>query len=295
MEEIRWHNSAEEYRAIQELGRQRRYAEALERARLVIGAGQMGRKQTARFHSLVCRLYTDDLQQGSLAAITHGEEAVRLARLVNDPWVKCEALATLVRAYCYLGEADPAGAACAEIALDVQQNPAAIPGGRIAVCLLEADVAGLEGDWAAALGALDQALAAAGEERPEQAARIRVRRAACLLAAGRKAESALALGEVGMPAMPADGLQLDLVRAWLARAEARSEEAGRRAEAALELAQHLGCVAGATQALSLQALLAEACDLPRARFLARNALQRAIAAGRVDLAKEIRQRLAHMV
>lgn len=288
VEEIRWHNSAEEYRTIQELARQGRCAEALDRAHKVLVVGQMGRKQTARFHSLVCRVWTDDLQQGSPAAVTHGEEAVRLARLVNDPWVKCEALATLVTANLYLGDPGQAAVALIELSTEVRQNPAAIPGGRATVCMLDADLAIAEDDPAAALGSLEQALAQVGGERLEQIARIRVRQAAILLDMGRPAEARQALSAVDSLPAPADALQLDLTRARLALAESCPAEASLLVGRAFELAHHLGSPAGITQALSLQALLAEG---PEARTLAHQALHRAITARRADLVKQIRMKL----
>lgn len=141
LEEPRWYSSAEAYRTILGLIREGRHHEALQRADEALGADQIGRTKAARLHSLICWLYTEELQQASMVAILHGEEAVRLAGALHDPWIKCEALALLVRAYCQVGDLARANQACDAIGDEVALNAAALSGGCASLLLLRATVA----------------------------------------------------------------------------------------------------------------------------------------------------------
>jgi hypothetical protein len=67
----------EEFRHIQNLTREGRVEEAMERALSLLEMPKLGRKLEAKIHNLVCRLYTDGYSRPGIAAALHGEEAVR--------------------------------------------------------------------------------------------------------------------------------------------------------------------------------------------------------------------------
>lgn len=296
VQEPRWQGSAEEYRAIQALVRSGRYQEALDRAERVLQVGQMGRKHAARLHSLICWLHTDGILRPSPIAALHGEEAVRLAELAGDEWIKCEALSRLVHAYCQMGDAPRAHSACQAIAAEAERNDAVITGGLVALRQLEALVAATAGDVVGCLSRLEEAENVAGKVAPAVAARVRVQKVGALLEHGRYAEASRVLKQSPpSPQAGADALEWEIARAWLAVAESPAEQSRPLLEDVSRRAQASGNTAAAAQCLALQALMAGREGSPEAGSLARQALHRAITAGRLDLAGQFRRRLAALL
>jgi hypothetical protein len=293
LDEPRWYHSAEEYRAIQGLTRDGRYQEALDRAGLALTAGFLGRKHAARLNSLICWLYTEPLNQTCPRAILHGEEAVRLAGLVNDEWIKCEALARLVVAYCHVGDTDRARIACQELAVESAKNEGAITGGNATVRLLEAIIAGVEGDDLSSLVSLEEAEQLTDDTFPLALAHIRAQRLCRLVWTGRLPE-AQAVAARGIPEVPQEStpyLEWGLARAWLAVEAKEPESARLLLQEVSPLAQSTGDASGTFQWLAIQAVLVQNADLADAKRLATTALQRAIATGRLDLVRMLRARL----
>jgi tetratricopeptide (TPR) repeat protein len=251
----------DEYRSVQELVRGGQYQEALERARAALVFGRLGRRYAARLNSLVCWLYVSGLQEPSPAAVLHGEEAVRLADLCNDEWIRCEALGRLIPAYCHLGDVDRAEQGCEALARELERNEVVIAGGWASLWLLRALAAMAAGDLERADHCISRAQEAAGPGLPEMVERIRQHR-----------EVVEALGEP------------DRTGAVEARRRARTLCLEGDGELAL-----------AVRAVAMEALLAEQHDALVAQEHAREALHRAIAIGRADLARLVRRRLAHLL
>jgi tetratricopeptide (TPR) repeat protein len=297
VDESRWYNSAEAYRAVQGLVRDGRYREALDRALLVLQDGALGRRHTARLHSQICWLYIEQMHQTCPAAALHGEEAVRMAELVRDQWVRTEALSRLVHAYCRLGDLERARDACREIARELEANDQALVGGHAALLLLEATVALAEGDAESCLSALQLAGELAESFAPALRMRVRLQQALSLLEFGRPVAARQVLGQESPPPGlgPEGALEWDLARAWLAVAELPPDEALSTVDELADRAVSAGHAAVMAQCLALKALLAERAQTGEAECLARQAVQRCLTAGRRDLVSSLRRRLAHLL
>lgn len=293
MDEPRWFNSAEEYRTVQLLVREGRYREAVERARLALAEGCLGRKHAARLHSQVCWLHAEHLPINP-AAVLHGEEAVRLAVLVSDEWIQTEALARLVHANCRLGDLGRAHSALQEVARKVEANDGALVGGMAALRQLEATVAAAGGDEARCLQLLEQAEALAGRYPPAVGAKVRLQRVGALLEYGHPAEARRLLSEE--PAVVEDDLEWELAHAWLAVFDADPAEANARLRAVATRASEGGRPAVAAVCLGLRALAAERMQNGEAAAgLAQQALWQSITLGRTDLVRRLRSCLNRLL
>lgn len=295
MEEPRWNTGADEYRCVQLLVRAGRYREALERADQALGCAHLGRKHTARLHSLICWLYTEPLQEPGPVAALHGEEAVRLARLVNDVWIKCESLARLIQTYCCTGDFDRAEFACDEIAAELEDNPVVLDGGETGLWLLRATVAAAAGRDQDCLLALERAEESADPESVFPA-RIRARQGLALLALERRDEARRLLERARSDdAVPETLLPRSIVRAWLAAEEQGPEAAAESVAAALSLAMAADDPGAVSACLALRARVLERETPAEARHSARLALNRAAAAGRCDLVRRYRRTVGHLL
>lgn len=267
MEESRGQHGVEEYRSVQELVKQGHYHEALERAHGALIQGQMGRRMAARLNSLLCWLYVSGLQEPSPTAVLHGEEAVRLAELCGDAWVRCEALTRLVPAYCQMGDLGRAEQGCEALASELQQNEMVIPGGWGALWLLRALVATAAGDLERAQLCLDEVQGLMqGPPEPDLSPSDLRRR--------------LKEHQAVIEALRAPDRTGPVEARWRART-CCLEGDGDRAQA--------------VRAVAVEALLAEPVDGPAAQAHAQVALHRAIAIGRTDLVRLFRRRLAHLL
>lgn len=260
MEETRGQHGREEYRSVQELVRAGRYQEAVERARRALIRGGLGRRNAALLNSLVCWLYVS-LQEPSPAAVLHGEEAVRLAELCKDEWVRAEALARLIPAYCHMGDVARAEQGCERLATELGRNEMVILGGWAAFWMLRTLVAMAAGDLEQAARCLDRAEEAAGPEEPGVSERIAQYRG--------------------------------MIEALGAPDRAGPVEARRRARTVC--LEGDGDLALTVRGVAVEALLAEPYDALVAQEHAREALHRAITIGRADLARLVRSRLAHLL
>lgn len=261
LEEIRWQHGMDEYRSVQELIRSGRFQEALERARRALMVGRLGRRYAARLNSLICWIYVSALQEPSPAAVLHGEEAVRLADLCNDEWIRCEALSRLIPAYCHLGDLVRAEQGCESLKRDLKRNEMVIAGGWASLWMLRALVAMAGGDFSQADRYLLQASEMAGTGVPGISDRIRQYR--------------------------------EVIEAVLAPDRTDPTEARRRARTVC--LEGDGERATTVRAVAMEALLAEPYDALVAQEHAREALHKAIAIGRADLARMVRSRLAHLL
>ena len=289
MDGMRWHGGTEEFRALQALARDGRHQEALERAAGALTVGDLGRRQAARIHSLICWLYTDGIHQSCPAAVLHGEEAVRLAEHMGESWVKCEALARLVHAYCHLGDLARACAACEAVAAEVERNAGAIDGGMATVWTLRAAVAAAAGDEDAALAALEQAETEAAGGNADIMARIRSRKVGALLACGRRAEALQVVAQAPLEG-PQESLDWAVATAWVTLEASGPAEAGPLIQEVMDRAQTSGNLSAAAHGLALQALMEAPRNPPEARRLALLAISRAREAGRVDLVRQFQRR-----
>lgn len=297
MEESRWYNSAEEYRTVQGMFRMGRYREALERANAALVAGYLGRRHAARLHTLICRLYTEELHRTCPAAVLHGEEALRIADLINDAWIKCDALFWLVQAHARMGDVARARAACDEVALELERNEAVIAGRYASLYLLRAAVAMAEGHDDRGLAELQQAETMLGQGAAEVAPRVQVLLLGALLANSQYSEARRRLDE-GTPDVGDDTMLLldwAVYRAWLATVESPRAQARAAVQDVLERADSAGHTAAGAHCLVLSAILTQELDPAEARRLGQLGIHRALAAGRLDLARQFRRRLESLL
>lgn len=297
MEESRWQGVAEAYRAVQNHLRDGRWQEALDQAERIFLEGGLGRKHTARLHSQVCWLYTEQMQRICQAAVLHGEEAVRLADMVNDEWIRTEARSRLVHAYCRLGDLARARSTCRDIARDLEKNGAALAGGSAALMQLEATIAMAAGDEEGCLAALSVAEEIAKEHAPAIQARIHLQKALALLEYGRSEEAEDLLADTAPPAQAAPEVRLewDLARVWLAVLTRPVTGAERQLTELLSRATACSHTFTIIQCLALKAVLAVRAETGEAPRLARIAVERCHATGRHDLSRSLQRRLGHLL
>lgn len=297
MDDSRWYNSAEAYRAVQTLVREGRYQEAVDRAQRVLRDGSLGRKHSARLHSQICWLYMEQMHKACPAATLHGEEAVRLADLVGDQWIRSEALARLVHAYCRLGDLDRARQACRDVARELENNENALTGGTAALLQLEAVIAQAAGDGEGCLSALHLAEELSRGQPPLIRARVYLQKAQAFLEFGRIDEAGEILQDTGPTAQagPEVLMDWDLARAWHAVMTQPPAEAAPLISDLLERAGAAGQAVIVIQCLALRAQLAERAETGEAFRLARLAVDRCMATGRVDLSRSLRRRLGHLL
>lgn len=272
MDEIRWQYGLEEYRAVQQLAREGGYRAALERAYQALLVGGLGRRSAARLHSLLCWIYLFGLKQPSPVAVLHGEEAVRLADLCSDAWIRSEALARLIPAYCQMGDLARANQACDRLEREVGQNELVLLEGRLALWMLRALVSLAEGNSRETAHALIQAQGCA-QHLPDKVLRLQ----------GLK-RFLEALEGVGQQTWTeADG--------WNEQQSDPHQGTG----APTPWLEEEGEETARMRAMVLEALLLEGSSLPTASELAKQALQRAMSTGRIDLATLVRRHLAHLL
>jgi hypothetical protein len=297
MEESRWQGVAEAYRAVQNHLRDGRWQEALDQAERIFAEGGLGRKHTARLHSQVCWLYTEQMQRICPAAALHGEEAVRLADMVNDEWIRTEARSRLIHTYCRLGDLERARSTCREISRELEKNGAALAGGTAALLQLEATIAMAAGDEEGCLAALTLAEEMARDQAPAIVARLYLQKTLALLEYGRTREAKELLAHTAAPAQAAPEVRLewDLARVWLAVLTKPCARAARQLSELLDRATAHNHMATVVQCLGLKAALAERAQTGEAARLARVALERCHETGRHDLSRSMRRRLGHLL
>lgn len=200
MEEPSGPSNPESMRSIMALARQGALEEAQNHAVQAIQAGGLGRKQAARYHLLLSSILIDVAEEPHTAAILHAEQAVHLAELGGDQWVRSQALERLARAAAQCGEPELSRSACDRLEEELHRNVAAIDGGFRQLWRLRTRVAVAAGEDEAAMEASERALEAAGDADVLARAQIRMDRVPVLLSmdrldeARRAAEAASALG-----------------------------------------------------------------------------------------------------
>lgn len=300
----RWQNGTEAYRAIQAMVREGRFHEAADATARLLAAGGLSRKQAARLHLQMCWLFTEFFPPGPEAAL-HGEQALVLADLMNESYLRAEALHRLVLAYCSLGDVGRACEAWEQLAAIVFESDTAIAGGEAALLALRAAVARAEGDEGARLSALERAEAAALRYPDAVGARIRLQRALALLEAGRVGDARPMLGGSQRPPAGVDHAEWALARAWLAAADVGAyggpapeakllQRAWTLAEGAVRAARAGANPGAEALALAVQARLTQVVG-EDGGAAARLALERAVAAGRREVAAYLRRSLDHLL
>lgn len=122
-----------EYRRLIALLDERRFDEALVRTRLLLENPDLHASIAARAHNLACWLHLEGLKRPCPEAVLHGREAVRLFRKLRLHRLACEAMINLASAHHQLGEW-PAADQCNRRALALlRRHPDALPFGRIVV------------------------------------------------------------------------------------------------------------------------------------------------------------------
>jgi hypothetical protein len=152
VEEMR--EGAAGFRQVQELVRDSRFVDAAALLEELLAEPNLGRTRRAQLHALACWLYDGPLQQSGPLAVLHGEEAVRLAELLQDPWHRAEAQSHLTGARIHMGDAAGARRELDRLVVDLVQNPALLAEGERTRFLLTLLLAACNGEWAESLALL---------------------------------------------------------------------------------------------------------------------------------------------
>lgn len=152
VEEMR--EGAAGFRQVQELVRESRFTDAVALLEELLADPNLGRSRRAQLHALACWLYDGPLQQSGPLAVLHGEEAVRLSELLQDPWHRAEAQSHLTGARIHMGDAAGARAELDRLVADLTKNPALLSEAERTRFLLTLILAAANGEWAECLALL---------------------------------------------------------------------------------------------------------------------------------------------
>lgn len=295
MEEPRGYNSgnsADEYRTVKALVRDGNYREALERAARAIQTAGLGRKHMAKLHSLSCWLLTEPLQQSGPQAVLFGEEALRLADLVNDEWIRADALARLITAYCHVGDLNRARAAAHRLESELNRNPAALDGGRATFWTLRAGILSTAGLDEPALRALERAEAEVEPHAVHYHTLLPALLLQTLVCLGRCDEAGGLIDRHRTAPVGDAELEWQLGKVWLTFRQAGATAARPQLEALIDRARTAGLIGleARTTMLLAQSLGPEQGD--RGYALRARAISLALSAGRMDLAMRLKRMAA---
>jgi tetratricopeptide (TPR) repeat protein len=291
-------SGAEEYQRLLGLLDERRYDEALVRARVALETGESGDLLRAKTHNLLCWCFIEGLKLTSPEAVLHGEEAVRLASNLGERALQLQAMCNLASAYHQVGAFDQARKTYQEIVVHLTRAPDLVPGGLIIAHQGLAFLDFVQGDCEAALGHLREAEAlCADEEHRFFLADLCRRQALVLLKQGCPEEAAQVLGRIaeGAYASGARSLwwktHLSFTRARIELALGHWGQARALGLNTLALARELGDLPVMAEANCLLALVDAAEGRKDAYKRARKAMAFAIHSGRRDVVSDIRDRL----
>jgi hypothetical protein len=200
------------FRQVQEWVAAERFPEAIGLIEELLADPNLGRSRRAQLHGLACWIYDGPLKQSGPQAVLHGEEAVRLADLLHDPWHRADAQAHLIGARIHMGDLCGARRELERLQAEVDQMPDLLSDGIRTLFILHLLLAAASGDWADCLDRL--ADLAPQPDDPE----IELIRAWATLAAGAPPDQV----RRGLPPVGPDPIlaaERILLEALLARAE----------------------------------------------------------------------------
>lgn len=237
----------------------------------------LGRRLRCKVHTVLSRLLSPT---DAGRALLHAEEAMRLADVVLDPWLRAEALAQAVDLLLAQGNLPRARAATTDLQQELVRQPGALSGGPAHGFWLLGRVLRASGEAAGAHAAFTQAEAMLPQSSQSHMLwEIRTERAAALLDAGRvpEARNLIILVNAATAGSP-------LPRALLLEAAASVLSGSSAAAVLLRRAEQM---ASGRHALLAQVLAWRARHCPEERDWAERALSAAALSGRWDVAAEV--------
>ncbi|HWI61647.1 MAG TPA: hypothetical protein VNT75_07415 [Symbiobacteriaceae bacterium] len=292
----------EEYQRLLALLDERRFEEAIMRARVALETGEAGPLVRAKTHNLLCWTFIEGLKQATPEAALHGEEAVRLADAVGERSLQLQAMCNLASAYYQVGDYDRSRQTYQEIIVHLTRDPALVPCGLVIAYQGLAHLDMAEGRHAEALHHLQTAQSHCSDEESRfMLADLYRRQALVLLKLDRAEEAAQVLDLIARDAF-ASGPRSLWWKTHLSFTRARVELALGHWSLArtlglntLALARELGDLPVLAEATCLLALAEGAEGRKEAAKRARRALTFAIHSGRRDVVTDIRDRLKELL
>lgn len=291
-------SGAEEYQRLLGLLDERRYDEALIRARITLETGEAGALVRAKIHNLLCWCFIEGLKQASPEAALHGEEAVRLAGALGERPLQLQAMCNLASAYHQAGSYEQSRKTYQEIIVHLTRAPALVPCGLIIAHQGLAFLDFVQGEFESALEHLREAEGfCTDEESRFFLADLYRRQALVLLKMDRPEEAAQALGRISEDAYSSGPrslwwkTHLSFTRARVELALGHWGQARAMGLNTLALARELGDLPVMAEASCLLAMTDVAEGRKDAYKRARKALAFAIHSGRRDVVADIRERL----
>ncbi|HYF93449.1 MAG TPA: hypothetical protein VD969_14645 [Symbiobacteriaceae bacterium] len=292
----------EEYHRLLVLLDERRFEEALVRARVAIESGDVGPLVRAKTHNLLCWTFIEGLKQASPEAALHGEEAVRLANALGERSLQLQAMCNLASAYHQIGDFSQARQTYQEILRHLKRDPSLVPCGLVIAHQGLAHLDMVAGLCSEALHHLQEAESHCGDEESRfMLSDLYRRQALVLLKLDRPEEAAQVLSRIADDAY-ASGPRSLWWKTHLNFTRARVELAlGHWAQAralglnTLALARELADLPVLAEATCLLALSDYAEGRKEAGKRARRALTFAIHSGRRDVVADVRERLKDLL
>lgn len=292
----------DEYQRLLGLLDQRRFEEALMRARIALESGEAGPLVRAKTHNLLCWTFIEGLKQASPEAALHGEEAVRLAAAVGERSLQLQAMCNLACAYYQVGSYSVARLTYQEIIAHLTRDPALVPCGLAIAYQGLAQLAFAEESYDQALSHLETARTYCTDSESQfLLADLFRRQALALLKLDRPEEAAQMLEQIPQDAFASGPrslwwkTHLSFTRARVELALGHWGQARSLSLTALALARELGDLPVLAEATCLLALAEGAEGKKDAVKRARRALTFAIHSGRRDVVNEIRSRLKELL
>jgi tetratricopeptide (TPR) repeat protein len=121
----------DEYQRLVALLDERRFDEALIRARLLLESGEAGPLVRAKAHNLLCWTFIEGLKQATPEASLHGEEAVRLADALAERPFQLQAMCNLASAYHQAGDYEQSRRTYQEIIVHLTRDASLLPCGLV--------------------------------------------------------------------------------------------------------------------------------------------------------------------
>lgn len=288
---------SDDYMRLIALKDERRFDEALVRARFLLERTDISLPVRARTHRTACWLFCEGLKRPCPEAVLHGEEAVRLFHALGDYQQECATQIQLAQAHVHMCEWAQAEA-CQRAALEILAvDPQAIPYGMIITQINLGFVYYAQDRFTDAHRAYDAAEnACRGEDTLFLLHDVWRRRAMVLMKQGDIQGAARWLDRVDESLGPGSltiwwKTVYRATRARLAVAQGDLEVARKYTQETLQLARELQDLPVMAECCCLLALIEQAEGRRDAWTRARAALNYAIASGRRDVVREVRTRV----
>lgn len=293
----------EEYQRLLPVLEQRdRMEEAQIRGRVLLEREDLGLATRARTHNLLCWTFIEGLRRPSPEAVLHGEEAVRIARKIEDRELLLQALANLAHAHTQVSDYAPAAECYHEIINLLGLNDELLPFGKTIAHMGIGYLHYLRKRYDEAMFEYARAEADCIAQGSRYfVADLARRKALVLIKQGRPADAAALMATIDESSLDAAGRSLWWKPVFLG-SKARLEFALGNLGPARETATNTLVLA---RELANTAIMAEACcllaqvDYQEGRKEAirrgRCALTYAIASGRRDVVEEVRERIGHIL